>query len=276
MNSPVLVSVFPPERRAAAIGLWSGVSGLGLATGPLIGGAIVSGLSWNAAFWVNVPIGIGLFVVGRLRVAERRSPGRLIDPSSVGLVGLGLLGVVFALIRGNDAGWTSWSILTPFFTGLILIGFFLLRQWSRRSPMFDLKLFSTRSFTMANIIGFVSSLGMFGSIFFITLFVQGVWGWSPFSAGLGTMPWTGTIMLAAPLAGAAMSRFGARTVVVSGMSAQAAALLWIGLSATQVPSYLSLLPAFILGAVFQTVVVQWQTRMPPRAQVLSRCSTRSR
>jgi MFS family permease len=115
--------------------------------------------------------------------------------------------------------------------------------------MLDLGLFTSRSFTTANVVGFLSSFAMFGSIFFITLFVQGVWGWKPLAAGLGTMPWTGTIMLTAPVAGALAGRLGARRVVVAGMAAQAISLLWIGTMANAGSSYVSLLPAFILGGL---------------------------
>jgi EmrB/QacA subfamily drug resistance transporter len=245
----ILVSVFPPERRAAAIGLWSGVSGLGLAAGPLVGGAIVNGFTWNAVFWLNVPIGILLLVLGRWRIAESRSGGRIIDPPSVLLISAGLFGVVFGLIRGNALGWGSLPIVASLGLGALLLTVFVQRQRSSSAPMLDLRLFASRPFTTANVVGFLSSFAMFGSIFFITLFVQGVWGWNPLAAGLGTMPWTGTIMLTAPLAGALAGRLGARRVVVAGMAAQAVSLFWIGTAATAGSSYVSLLPAFILGGL---------------------------
>jgi EmrB/QacA subfamily drug resistance transporter len=245
----ILVSVFPPERRAAAIGLWSGVSGLGLAAGPLVGGAIVNGLSWNAVFWLNVPIGVILLVLGRWRIAENRTGGRLVDAASVALISGGLLGVIYGLVRGNALGWSSAQVIAPLAAGVALLAGFVLRQRRAASPMLDLGLFASRSFTAANAVGFLSSFAMFGSIFFITLFVQGAWGWNPLAAGLGTMPWTGTIMLTAPLAGLLTQRFGARRVVVTGMAAQAAALSWIGTAATAHSSYASLLPAFILGGL---------------------------
>lgn len=245
----ILVSVFPPERRAAAIGLWSGVSGLGLAAGPLVGGAIVNGFTWSAVFWLNVPIGVLLLVLGRWRIAETRTGGRIIDTASVLLVSAGLLGMVFGLIRGNAVGWGSPQILAALALGAALLLLFGLRQRAIGSPMLDLRLFAARPFATANLVGFLSSFAMFGSIFFITLFVQGVWGWKPLAAGLGTMPWTGAIMLAAPLAGAIAGRVGARRVVVAGMAAQAVSLFWIGTAATAGSSYVSLFPAFILGGL---------------------------
>jgi EmrB/QacA subfamily drug resistance transporter len=245
----ILVGVFPPERRAAAIGLWSGVSGLGLAAGPLVGGAIVNGFTWNAVFWLNVPIGLLLLVLGRWRIVESRSGGRMIDPPSVVLISAGLLGVVFGLIRGNSLGWDSLPIIASLAAGAVLLALFVLRQRASTAPMLDLRLFASRPFTVANAVGFLSSFAMFGSIFFITLFVQGVWGWKPLAAGLGTMPWTGTIMLTAPLAGTLAGRIGSRRVVVAGMAAQALSLFWIGTAASAGSSYVSLLPAFILGGL---------------------------
>ena len=245
----ILVSVFPPERRAAAIGLWSGVSGLGLAAGPLVGGAIVNGFTWNAVFWLNVPIGVVLLILGRWRIAESRTGGRIVDPLSVLLVSAGLLGVVFGLIRGNALGWGSLPVVASIAAGAVLLAAFLLRQRSSAVPMLDLGLFASRGFSTANAVGFLSSFAMFGSIFFITLFVQGAWGWNPLAAGLGTMPWTGTIMLTAPLAGALAGRIGSRRVVVVGMALQAVSLFWIGTAATAGSSYVSLLPAFILGGL---------------------------
>jgi MFS family permease len=214
-----------------------------------VGGAIVNGFTWNAVFWLNVPIGIVLLVLGRLRISEGKTGGRIIDPVSVLLVSAGLFGIVYGLIHGNGSGWGSLPIVASLALGVVLLAAFVQRQRASATPMLDLGLFTSRSFTTANIVGFLSSFAMFGSIFFITLFVQGVWGWKPLAAGLGTMPWTGTIMLTAPVAGAIAGRFGARRVVVAGMAAQAISLLWIGTLATAGSSYVSLLPAFILGGL---------------------------
>ncbi len=200
-------------------------------------------------FWLNVPIGIVLLALGRWRIRESRGGGRIVEPLSVVLVSGGLLGIVFALIRGNGLGWGSLTIDAALVAGAALLVLFALRQRNNPAPMLDMSLFSSRPFTSANLVGFLSSFAMFGSIFFVTLFVQGVWGWNPLAAGLGTMPWTGTIMATAPLAGAIAGRLGARRVVVLGMAAQTVSLFWIGTSATAASSYVSLLPAFILGGL---------------------------
>ncbi len=245
----MLLRVFPPEQRAAAIGLWSGVSGLGLAMGPLIGGAIVNGLSWNAVFWVNVPIGIVLIVLGRLALQESRDTPQPLDIPGIALIGPGLLGVVYGLIRGNADGWTSGPILASFAAGVVLIGAFVWRESRTRVPMLDLRLFKSRGFTVANLVGFLMSFGMFGSIWLLTLFMQEVQGASPLRAGLETMPWTGTIMAVAPIAGILVARVGSRPLVLAGMAAQAVALAWLGAVAEAATPYTTLLPAFILGGI---------------------------
>ena len=245
----LLTRAFPPQQRAAAIGLWGGVSGLGLASGPLIGGAIVNGWSWNAIFWVNVPIGIVLLALGRLRLEESTGDRRPLDLPGIALVGAGLLGVVYGLIRGNALGWGSAQIVGALAAGAVLIAAFLLRERLARAPMVDLEMFAARGFSAANLVGFLMSFCMFGSIFLLTLFIQDVQGYSPLQAGLRTMPWTGTIMLVAPFAGILAGRLGSRPVVVAGMAAQAAALALIGLRATPAAPYTDLLPAFLLGGL---------------------------
>ena len=243
----ILTRAFPPEQRAAAIGLWSGVSGLGLAAGPLVGGAIVSGWSWNAAFWINVPVGLTLLVVGRTRLEESHGATQPIDIPGTALLGGGLLGVVYGLVRGNDLGWSSAGIVASLVAGVALLVAFVL--WERRAaaPMVDLRLFTSRHFSAANGAGFLMGFGMFGSIFLITLYIQQVLGNTPLQAGLRTMPWTVTIMVVAPIAGILAGRIGSRPLVLVGMLAQAVALAWIGAVAGLHTSYSSLLPAFLLG-----------------------------
>lgn len=245
----LLTRAFPAEQQAAAIGLWSGVSGLGLAAGPLIGGAIVNGWSWNAVFWINVPIGIVLLILGRARLDESTGNRQPLDLPGIALVGTGLLGIVYGLIRGNALGWGSAQIVGSLVAGAILLAAFLVRERTARTPMIALGMFTARAFSAANAVGFLMSFGMFGSIFLITLFIQDVQGYSPFQAGLRTMPWTVTIMLVAPFAGIIAGRIGSRPVVFFGMVFQAAALALIGMRASPAVPYGDLLPAFILGGL---------------------------
>jgi EmrB/QacA subfamily drug resistance transporter len=245
----LLTAAFPASQRAAVIGLWSGVSGLGLAAGPLVGGAIVQGWTWNAVFWLNVPIGILLLVLGRLQLSESFGERRPLDLPGIVLIGAGLLGIVYGLVRGNGLGWGSTEIVASLAAGAILIVAFLVRERYAAYPVVDLRLFSSRGIAVPNAVGFLMSFGMFGSIFLITLFVQDVLRFSPLKAGLGTMPWTGTIMVVAPLAGILAGRIGSRPVVVVGMALQAVALAWIGALASATLPYTALLPAFLVGGL---------------------------
>lgn len=245
----LLTRVFPPERRASIIGLWAGISGLGLAIGPLVGGAVINGLAWNAIFWLNVPIGVVLLALGAFRLEESFGERQPLDLPGLALVAAGLFGLTFGLIRGNALGWTSSTILLSFSGGVAFLMLFIIRERLARAPMLDLTLFNARGFSVANVSGFLMSAGMFGSIFLLTLYVQQVLHATPLEAGLKTMPWTGTIMLVAPVAGLLAGRIGPRPVVVTGLGLQAAALLWIAAISGWTTPYVDLLPAFILGGI---------------------------
>jgi EmrB/QacA subfamily drug resistance transporter len=245
----LLTRVFPPEQRAMVIGLWSGVAGLGLAIGPLVGGAVVNGLPWSTIFWLNVPIGIIVVVLGATQLEESRGDLQPLDIPGLMLAAGGLLGITFGLIRGNALGWTSATIVGSLAIGVLLLGAFLAWERSTETPMLNLSLFHSSGFSAANVSGFMMSAGMFGSIFFLTLYVQQVLGASPLEAGLRTMPWTGTIMIVAPIAGILAGRYGPRWIVVTGLVLQAIALLWIANIATTTTPYNSLLLPFVIGGV---------------------------
>jgi len=249
LSLTLLTRAFPDHQRAAIIGLWSGVSGLGLAIGPLVGGAIVSGWAWNAIFWVNVPLGVALLVLGFMRLDESFGDRQPLDIPGLVLAGGGLFGLTFGLVRGNALGWASFTIVASFVAAVVLLALFFVRERSTRAPMLDLRLFRERAFSVANASGFLMSAGMFGSIFLLTLYVQQVLGASPLEAGLRTMPWTGTIMIVAPVAGLLAGRIGSRPVVVTGLSLQAAALMWIAAIAGWHTPYNDLLLPFVLGGV---------------------------
>ncbi len=245
----ILTRAFPEERRAAIIGLWSGISGLGLAIGPLIGGAIVSGITWSAIFWINVPVGILVIVLGLFRLEESYGERARLDFAGLVLAAGGLLGVTYGLIRGNALGWGSAEIIGPIGAGIVLLVCFLIWEMRASNPMLPLGMFKIREFSAANSVGFLMSAGMFGSIFLLTLFLQEIQGASPLQAGIKTMAWTGTILVVAPVAGILTDRLGSRYIVAAGMMAQTTALVWIGLASQVSTPYSQLLPAFILGGL---------------------------
>src|SRR6266576_7338504 len=232
LSLTILSAAVPPERRAVALGAWGGIAGLAIAIGPVVGGAIAEGLAWQAIFWVNVPIGLVAIPMAYSRLTETHGPSTRLDLPGLGLVSGGLLAVVWGLVRANELGWTSATILGSFAVGIFLLASFV--AWEARSaePMLPLRLFRSRSFSAANVVSMLMTFGMFGSIFLLAQFFQVVQHYSPLQAGLRTLPWTAMPIVVAPLAGLISTRTGTRPLLVLGMALQAAALGWISLVIT--------------------------------------------
>src|SRR5690554_4833322 len=216
LSLAILSTNVEPNKRPLAIGIWGGVAGLGVALGPVVGGAVVDGMSWHAIFWLNVPV--GLLALPLIRLALKETYGDRVRPDTVGLVlgMLGVFGIVFGIVRGNEAGWGSAQVLTALGGGGLLLVAFLM--WERRSPapLLPLALFRDRSFSAANAVGLIFSLGMFGSVFILIQFLQVVQGHSPLQAGVMTMPWTMAPLIVAPLTGILAPRIGTRLPIVTG------------------------------------------------------------
>src|SRR4051794_35220479 len=204
----LLSEAFPAERRGVALGIWSGIGGLAVAMGPLVGGAIIESISWQWIFWVNVPVGLALLPAARRGLVESRGPAASLDIPGVALATLGLFGVVFATVRGNALGWGSATVVGAYAAGLATLVLFGL--WERRAPapMLPLRFFCSRAFSATSGVSLAMSFGIFGSIFLLAQFFQTVWGYSPLEAGLRTLPWTGMPMVVAPIAGAMSDRIG--------------------------------------------------------------------
>jgi EmrB/QacA subfamily drug resistance transporter len=249
LSLALLAGAVPKKQRPLAIGIWGGVAGLGVALGPLIGGAVVEGLSWNAIFWLNVPVGI--VAIGLVYVALGEAFGRRVRPDMIGLVlaAAAVFGLVFGIIRGNEAGWTSAQVLAGLIGGAVLLAAFL--AWERRvtDPLLPLTLFRDRSFSAANGVGLLFSIGIFGAIFILIQFMQVVQGASPLEAGVKTMPWTMAPLVVAPIAGLIAPRVGTRVLIVTGTTLQAAGLAWIALTMAPDTAYATFVPAFVLAGV---------------------------
>ncbi len=245
----ILSGAVSPARRGMALGIWGGVSGLAVALGPVVGGAIVEGLSWQWIFWLNVPIGLMLLPIALTRLTESKGPNRLLDLPGLGLASVGLLGIVWGLVRGNEHGWTSPGVAGPIVAGIVLLGAFVL--WERRTPepMVPLRFFRNRAFSAANVTSLLMSFGMFGSIFLLAQFFQVVQGYSPLEAGLRTLPWTAMPIFVAPVAGLFSDRIGARPLLVAGMALMAGGLAWIAIVTSPTVAYLELVPAFVMAGV---------------------------
>jgi EmrB/QacA subfamily drug resistance transporter len=222
----LLSTAFPPERRGLALGAWSGISGLGVALGPLVGGAVVDGISWHWIFWLNVPIGIALTPLAYRKLAESYGPEDRLDIPGVVLAGIGLLGLVYGFVEATD-GWTSTTVLASLAVGVVGLIAFVAWELRAPAPMLPMRFFRSRAFSAANAVSLVMYFGVFGSIFLLAQYFQVVQGHSPLEAGLRTLPWTIMPMFVAPIAGLLSDRIGSRPLMVAGLALQAIAIAWL-------------------------------------------------
>jgi len=245
----LLTAAVPAAKRGMAYGIWGAVNGLAVASGPLIGGSLTEHVSWHWIFWLNVPLGIALLPLARLRLAESHGTGAPLDLPGTLLASGGLFGIVYGLVRGPADGWTSSLVLTGLFAGTALLIGFVLYSTRAKNPMLPMRLFRSRAFAGINAASLLMFLGMFGSIFLLSQFMQGVLGYSPTEAGLRMLPWTGMPMLVAPIAGILSDRIGGRPVVATGLFLQAAGLGWMATVVAPGVSYTAQLPALIISGI---------------------------
>jgi len=243
----LLSEAVPVERRGVALGVWSGVSGLGVALGPFVGGAVVQGVAWQWIFWLNVPIGLALLPLAVRRLSESRGPNSHLDMRGVVLAAAGLFGLTFGIVRGETLGWTSAAVLASLGTGVALLGAFVAWELRAPAPMLPMRFFRSRAFSATNGVSFAMYFGTFGSIFLLSQFFQTAQGYSPFEAGLRTLPWTGMPMLVAPFAGLLSDRIGSRPLMAAGLALQAAAISWLAAVSTPEVAYTSLLAPFVMA-----------------------------
>ncbi|MFJ4851300.1 MULTISPECIES: DHA2 family efflux MFS transporter permease subunit [unclassified Streptomyces] len=245
----LLSAAVPPQRRGMVFGIWGAVNGLAVAAGPLIGGSLTEHISWQWIFWVNVPIGLLLIPLARLRLAESRGPNPRLDLPGTLLASAGLFGIVYALVRGNADGWTSGPVLGGLIGGGVLLALFVRHGMRARNPILPMRLFRSRAFAAINAASLLMFLGMFGSIFLLSQFLQNAAGYSPTEAGLRMLPWTGMPMIVAPIAGILSDRIGGRPVVAAGLALQAVGLGLFALVVEPGMSYAAQLPALIVSGV---------------------------
>ena len=250
----LIADAFPPQRRGVAIGVWSGISGIAVALGPLVGGAVVQAASWHWIFWINVPIGIALVPLSIARLAESRGPSRHLDLRGLALASSGLFGIVFGLVRSQSQGWTDPEILVALGVGAVLVIAFILHELRTREPMLPMRFFAKRSFAVTNVVSLSMYFGMFGSIFFLSQFLQSVLHNSPLQAGVKLLVWTGATMAVSPLAGFFSERYGSRGFMAAGLGLQAVALGWLATLAGVHQSYTSMIAPFILAGSGMSLV----------------------
>jgi EmrB/QacA subfamily drug resistance transporter len=250
----LLSEAVPHERRGVALGIWGGVSGLGVAIGPLVGGAVVSGISWHWIFWLNVPIGLALVPLALTRLTESRGPAPNLDLRGLALIGPGLLGITYAAIRGQALGWTSATILTSFALGIVFVIAFVAWELRAPAPMLPMRFFRSRAFAATNGLSLAMFFGVFGAIFLLAQFFQTTQGYSPLQAGLRTLPWTAMPMIVAPIAGALSDRIGPRPLMATGLALQAIAIAWLAVVITPDVAYVSLIAPFALAGTGMALV----------------------
>jgi EmrB/QacA subfamily drug resistance transporter len=250
----LLSEAFPAARRGMALGIWSGVSGLGVALGPLVGGAVVEGLSWQWIFWLNVPVGLLLVPVAVRKLAESFGPARGLDLPGVALASAGLLGLTYGIVRGNALGWGSTGIVLPLAGGVALLAAFIAYESRAKEPVLPTRFFRSRGFTATSGVTVAMTFGIFGSIFLLAQFFQTVQGYSPLEAGLRTLPWTGMPMIVAPIAGLLSDRIGSRPLMSAGLALQAVAVTWLGSTMAVDQPYSEVVIPFVLGGAGMALV----------------------
>jgi EmrB/QacA subfamily drug resistance transporter len=244
----LISDAFPAEKRGAAIGIWGGVSGLGVAAGPVGGGAIIDGISWQWIFWINVPVGAVVMVLSALLLRESRGPRPQLDIMGLLLVGIGLFALTWAPVRAPEVGWDSVEVIGAFVTGGLFIALFL--GWESRTPypMLPLAYFRSRGFATANGVIFFQFMSLIGSLFMITQFFQIGLGYGPLQAGIRILVWMAMPMIVAPIAGGLADKLGNKPFMFCGLLLQGLGLGWLSLVVEPGVSYGTLvLPLVIAG-----------------------------
>jgi EmrB/QacA subfamily drug resistance transporter len=245
----ILSASVPAARRGAALGIWGAVGGLAVGLGPVVGGIVVQGASWQWIFWLNVPIGLALAPLAAWRLDESYGPNSALDLPGVALASTGLLGVVFGIIRGSQIGWGTAEVVGSLAIGMLLVVGFVVWELRTSAPMLPMDFFANRSFTAANIASMMMFFGMFGAIFLLTQFLQTVQGYSPLSAGLRVLPWTAMPLIVAPIAGALSDRIGGRMLMAAGIALQSIALVMLAALASPTVAYADLVGPFVIAGV---------------------------
>jgi EmrB/QacA subfamily drug resistance transporter len=252
----IIAATFPPHQRGTAIGIWAGVSALALAIGPLIGGLLTQHLNWNWIFFVNVPIGILAIAASFVLIKESKDESleQRLDLPGLLTSGIGLFAFTYALIEANTYGWTSGRIVGAFVVAAVMLTAFVLLETHQRLPMLDLSLFRNGTFAGANLAILLVALAMFGVFFFVSLYMQGILGYSAVQTGAAFLPMTILIILVAPIAGRTSDRIGSRWLMTGGMLLVAAQLVYFStLGATE--RYVDLLPGLVVGGVGMALVM---------------------
>jgi EmrB/QacA subfamily drug resistance transporter len=246
----IITATFPPGERGRAIGIWVGVSAMALAIGPLVGGVITEHVNWSWIFFINVPIGALAIFAARVFIDESRDTSAQQRLDLPGLVSsaIALFALTFALIEADQYGWTSGLILGLFAVAIVSFAAFVALELRERVPMLDLSLFRQGTFAGANTAMLLTAFAMFGVLFFLSLYMQNVLGYSATQAGAAFLPMTVMITLGAPIAGRMSDRVGSRWLMGAGLSLVGIALVQFSRLDLH-SSYWMILPALIVAGL---------------------------
>jgi EmrB/QacA subfamily drug resistance transporter len=251
MITPVALALlsanYPAELRGKAMGLFAGITGLAVLAGPVVGGAIAQGAAWEWIFWLNVPIGLAAIPLVLRRIPESYGRRARLDFTGLALVSGAALGIVWALVRGNAAGWGSVEVVGALAAGIVLAVAFVAWELRAPEPMLPMGFFRSRGFAAGNASVFFLIASLFGAVFFLAQFLQTSLGFGPLGTGLRLMPWTATLFIVAPIAGSLVNRVGERPLIVGGLLLQAIGMAWIGLIASPSMDYVDMVPALVLA-----------------------------
>jgi EmrB/QacA subfamily drug resistance transporter len=267
----MLSAVTPPGRRGAVLGAWGGIGGLGAALGPLAGGALAGSVGWRAIFWLNVPLGLVLMPLARLRLAESYGPRRRLDLAGAVLGSAGLFGVVWAVIRAGAAGWASAEVSLTLGGGFVLLAAFVRWEMRTAAPMLPMRFFRSRVFAAGALAALAMYAALFGALFLITQLLQAGLGATPLQAGLRTLPMAVMPLLLAPAGGVITDRIGFRPLMICGLALEAVALGWLAAVVTpDVPYGLLVAPLALAGAgaavFFAPLTAAMLSAVTPREQ----------
>ncbi|SFO63874.1 MULTISPECIES: MFS transporter [Actinomadura] len=253
----LLRNTFPPERLNAAIGIWGSTVGISIAGGPIVAGLLVENVSWESVFFLNAPLGLIALAVGLwvIRESKDEEAAGSFDLPGVALLTGALFALVWGLIKAGENGFDDTVPLVSFAASVVLFAGFVWNELRVERPLLPLGLFRSVSLSAATGLIVLGFFAMFGTIFFITLYLQQVHGMSPVDAGVRMLPMTGVFIVASPVAGALTSRFGPRVPLALGMAFTAAALFGLSRIGVDAP-YIELWPWFVLvGLAFGLVIV---------------------
>jgi EmrB/QacA subfamily drug resistance transporter len=245
----ILSGAFAREERARALGIFSGVTGFALIIGPAIGGFITESFGWRWIFWINLPIGLIAIALARARLRESFGPLAALDVPGLVIVAAAALTLVWGLLRGNVAGWTSAEVMSTLAAGVLLAAAFVVWELRARAPMVPMRLFRSRAFSAGIAASFLFYAAMYGVLFLLPQFLQTALGYGPLGAGLRLLPWTATLFVTAPIAGAVVNRAGERPLVVMGLLMQAIGLGWIAMIVSPGIAYSNLIVPLVFAGV---------------------------